>query len=193
MAMDLEGGWACRGGLGSTHGLRKSLNGGCRQHNRCLENGVGPWRSAWERKKGYETYWHEIQESISHNFSPQKVIQQIKFISDDETELFFKAADVTVLPYTEIFQSGILFLAYSFGLPVIATDVGSFRQDVVEGRTGFICKPKAAEHLAAVLETYFESDLFKHLADIRDHVNRQNSWQSVANITSHVYALLGAK
>ena len=38
-----------------------------------------------------------------------------------------------MLPYTHIFQSGVLFLGYSFGLPVIASDVGSLREDVIEG------------------------------------------------------------
>ena len=64
------------------------------------------------------------------------MILRIQFIPDEEMELYFKAADVLVLPYKEIFQSGVLFLAYSFGLPVIATDVGSFREDIVEGQDG---------------------------------------------------------
>jgi glycosyltransferase involved in cell wall biosynthesis len=32
----------------------------------------------------------------------------------------------------------VLFFGYSFGLPVIVADVGSLREDVAEGRTGFI-------------------------------------------------------
>ena len=47
-----------------------------------------------------------------------------EFIPDDETEIYFKAADVLVLPYRDIYQSGVLFLGHSFGLPVLAADVG---------------------------------------------------------------------
>jgi glycosyltransferase involved in cell wall biosynthesis len=36
--------------------------------------------------------------------------------------LYFKASDVLTLPYTSLSQSGVLLLAYSFGLPVIAAD-----------------------------------------------------------------------
>ena len=58
---------------------------------------------------------------------------RIESVPDAETELYFKAADVLALPYTHVFQSGVLFLGYNFGLPVIASDVASLREDVVEG------------------------------------------------------------
>src|SRR5438094_6340159 len=76
-------------------------------------------------KKGCETYLHEIQETISRGMSRGRVLQKIAYSSAEETEVYFKAADVFVLPYTNIFQSGVLFLGYSFGLPVVAADVGS--------------------------------------------------------------------
>ncbi len=78
-------------------------------------------------------------------------------------EFYLKGADVMVLPYKDIFQSGVLFLAYSFGLPVVATDVGSFREEIVEGQTGFVCNPCDSSDLAMALQTYFKSDLFKNL------------------------------
>ena len=51
------------------------------------------------------------------------MIQRIEYIPDEETEVYFKAADVLILPYVHVFQSGVLFLGYSFGLPAIAADV----------------------------------------------------------------------
>jgi glycosyltransferase involved in cell wall biosynthesis len=96
-----------------------------------------------------------------------------------------------VLPYTQVFQSGVLFLAYSFGLPVVASDVGSFREDIVEGETGFVCKSCDANELAKTLEQYFESDLFRNLDSrrqkIRDYASRRNSWQVVGEATRDVY------
>jgi len=113
-------------------------------------------------------------------------------------ELYFKAADVLVLPYKEIFQSGVLFLAYSFGLPVIATDVGSFREDIVEGYTGFLCKPSDPIDMARAIEAYFASDLFKDLKvrrqELKDYVNANHSWRAVAELTREAYAqILGRK
>jgi glycosyltransferase involved in cell wall biosynthesis len=104
---------------------------------------------------------------------------------------------VVALPYKHIFQSGVLFMAYSFGLPVIATDVGSLREDVAEGQTGFLCSPGDPDALAEAIEKYFESPLFRSLGDkredIRDYARRRNSGDLVGDITRGVYAgLLGA-
>jgi len=151
---------------------------------------------AGQRIRQFERHWADIQQTIRHFRNPELITLKIEFVPDDETELYFKAADVLVLPYTEIFQSGVLFLGYSFGLPVIATAVGSFREDIIEGQTGFLCRPRDPVDLARTLEAYFESDLFRSLNSrrkkIQDYVNARHSWDVVAEMTRNVYAgLLG--
>ena len=142
--------------------------------------------------KGTENYWAEIQQAIRSLPVQGRVIVKSEFIQDEETELYFKASDVLALPYTEIFQSGILSLGYSFGLPVIATDVGSFREDVIEGTTGFVCSPRDPVDMSDAIETYFQSELFKNLnrrrQEIKDYAEEHYSWQSVAGLTCNVYA-----
>src|SRR6185436_14841474 len=122
----------------------------------------------------------------------ERTVLRMEFIPDEEMELYLKAADVTVLPYTRIFQSGVLFLAYSFGLPVIASDVGSLREDVVEGETGFICKPEDSLDLAKTIERYFSSNLYRDLdrrrGHIREYVRERHSWDTVGERTRSVYA-----
>ncbi len=149
---------------------------------------------AGEPKKESVRYWREIQQTIQRERTGEQVVQEIRFIADQETEVYFKAADVLVLPYALVFQSGVLFLAYNFGLPVIATDVGSLRDDIVEGDTGYMCRPCDATDLARVIETYFESDLFKTLDHRRDRIRAfaraRNSWDLVSDKTCSVYAQL---
>src|SRR2546422_1916718 len=145
-------------------------------------------------KKGCEKYWEEIQRSISRGVNRARIIQKIHYIPDEETELYFKAADVLALPYRHIYQSGVLFLGYSFGLPVIAADVGTLREDVIEGRTGFLCKPEDPVDLARAIETYFASDLFQSLhtrrKEIRQYAHERHSWDVVGHMTRNVYAEL---
>lgn len=149
---------------------------------------------AGESKKGAEKYFDEIQQVIMRHPHRDQIIQRIQFIPDAETELYFKAADVLVLPYKEIFQSGVLFLGYTFGLPVVAADVGSFREEIVEGRTGFLCRPNDPADLARAIKVYFESDLFRELSrrrqEIKDYAEAHHSWDAVAEQTREVYAAL---
>jgi glycosyltransferase involved in cell wall biosynthesis len=146
---------------------------------------------AGEPKKGSEEYRDEIQQTVEKYFRPGQIILRIQFIPDNEIELYLKAADVLVLPYKEIFQSGVLFLAYSYGLPVVATDVGSFREEIVEGDTGFLCKPGDIVDLAGTLEKYFASGLYRDLLtrrpEIREYARRVHSWDAVAELTRKAY------
>jgi D-inositol-3-phosphate glycosyltransferase len=139
-----------------------------------------------------KAYVDEIQETVSRQFARGRVILRPEFIPDDKMEMYFKGADVLVLPYKEIFQSGVLLLAYTFGLPVIATDVGSFREDIVDGRTGYLCKPGDPVDMARAIETYFASDLFRELGVRRDqlksYAHANYSWQAAAELTRKAYS-----
>jgi glycosyltransferase involved in cell wall biosynthesis len=122
------------------------------------------------------------------------VLQKFQYIPDEETELYFKGADVLALPYTHVFQSGVLFLGYSFGLPMVGAEVGSIREEVIEGCTGFLCAPCDSNDLARAIEKYFESDLFRNLDSrrqvIRDYANAKHSWDIVGETTRDVYKQL---
>src|SRR5215831_19372659 len=63
-------------------------------------------------------------------------------------------------------------LGQSFGLPVLAADVGCLKDDVVEGKTGFVFKPGDPVDMAKAIERYFASELFRDLdsrrMEIRD-------------------------
>lgn len=149
---------------------------------------------AGKPKAGCEKYLEEIRLMIDRDIKPGLVIQKINFIPDEETEIYFKAADVLVIPYTEVFQSGVIFLGYSFGLPVVASDVGSLRDEVIEGKTGFLCKPNDPADLACALERYFNSELSKslptHRQQIKDVANARHSWVAVARMTEEIYTAL---
>jgi len=148
-------------------------------------------------KPGYVSYWNAVEREISRAGLENCIIQHIRFIPETEVEVYFKAADVAVIPYVEIFQSGVPFLAYSFGLPVIATDVGSLRQDIVEGRTGFICRAKDSSDLANMIYQYFDSELFRDLEirreEIKRYANERYAWEKVAEITQKVYEKLSGE
>lgn len=143
------------------------------------------------RPKGPKTYWASIREGIREDLQAGRVLLKPEYIPDEDTEVYFKAADVLVLPYRHIYQSGVLFLAYSFGLPALVSDVGSLRDEIVEGSTGFVFKPEDSADLAKAIETYFASDLYKNLNGrrkrIQDYAKRKHDWSIVGDATIAVY------
>ena len=146
---------------------------------------------AGEPMPGYKEYMNMILRMINEGGNRDQIIQKLEFITDEASELYFKAADVLVLPYKDIFQSGVLFLGYSFGLPAIAADVGSFKEDIVPGETGFLYSPADSTSLADTIEEFFSSDMYKnldrHRLAIRKHADERHSWNTVGELTHGVY------
>jgi D-inositol-3-phosphate glycosyltransferase len=149
---------------------------------------------AGEPKKEHRSYWQDIEQRIRQGLLNDHTLQHIRFIPDSDAEIYFKAADVTILPYRNIYQSGVLFLAYNFGLPVIATDVGSFREEIVTGETGFLARSNEPDDLAQMIEAYFKSDLYQGLSaarpKIQQYARERYSWDRVAEITQRIYSRL---
>lgn len=171
-----------------------------------LEYLIAALRQVLERRHNYRLviagnpdrcaeYWKALREEIGEFVERGQVLLKATFIPDDETEVYFKAADVLVLPYKDIYQSGVLFLGHSFGLPVIAADVGSLKDEVIEGKTGFTFRPEDPVHLAETIERYFVSDLHMDLnnrrREIKDFSAERHSWEVVARTTVSVYTRLG--
>jgi glycosyltransferase involved in cell wall biosynthesis len=75
-----------------------------------------------------------------------------RFIPDEEAVDLFTRADVVALPYIEASQSGVIAMALALAKPVIASDVGDFR-DMVTGRApfGLIVPPREPDALAAAI------------------------------------------
>ena len=145
-------------------------------------------------KKGNDEYWNNLKKLMADHCRNGNVLTRIDFIPDEEVEWYFKAADALVLAYRFIYQSGPLFLAYNFGLPVIATDVGSFKEDILEGKTGYIARPDDSVALSETITAYFQSDLFVRLDEnrerIREYARKKYSWDVVGEKTINIYQRL---
>jgi glycosyltransferase involved in cell wall biosynthesis len=60
--------------------------------------------------------------------APPNVRLVPRFVADAELPAYFARADLVVLPYREIEQSGVLFTALAFGKPLLVSDVGGFAE-----------------------------------------------------------------
>jgi glycosyltransferase involved in cell wall biosynthesis len=74
-----------------------------------------------------------------------------RFVSDPELAALFRRADLVVLPYREIDQSGVLFTALAFGKPLLLSAVGGFPEIAERGAAELVAPgDRAALHLALV-------------------------------------------
>jgi glycosyltransferase involved in cell wall biosynthesis len=146
------------------------------------------------KPKRQSDYVLKLKRQVRKSLPEKNVMLRLQFIPDHEVETYFSASDCVVLPYKRIFQSGVLFLAYRFGVPIIATDVGSFAEDVVDRVTGFICKPNDAEDMAAQVRKYFDSTLFHQREETRAFIielaEKKYSWTNIGRQTYEVYSNL---
>jgi glycosyltransferase involved in cell wall biosynthesis len=147
---------------------------------------------AGEPMKGFESYMDNVRRAIAEGVGSDRILCRLEFVPDPETEVYFKAADVLVLPYRNIFESGVLFLAYRFGLPVIASDVGSFREELTNCGAGLLFESGNPAALADTLDAFFKSEFYKdaarHRRRIQEYSSARHSWQTVGQITERVYS-----
>lgn len=143
---------------------------------------------------GCNGYWRDVEGLITELRLDTHVRKEIRYIPDRDVGLFFRAADVLVLPYRMVYQSGVVALSYALGVPVIAADVESLRDDVVEGETGLVFKVGDVADLAKKIQEYFASELFRDLETrerrIREYGAERFSWTTNAERTCSVYGRL---
>src|SRR4051795_13566771 len=74
-----------------------------------------------------------------------------RFVTDDEIPAYFQRADVVVLPYREIDQSGVLYTALAFGKPLVLSSVGGFTDVGERHGAARLVAPGDAGELAGAL------------------------------------------
>jgi glycosyltransferase involved in cell wall biosynthesis len=111
-----------------------------------------------------------------------------RFIGDGELPAYFRRADLVVLPYREIDQSGVLFTALAFGKPLLLSDVGGFPEIGATGaaRTFRVGDPDALR--GALRELLDDPDARRELAArARELADGEYSWSTIARHTLKLY------
>lgn len=87
-----------------------------------------------------------IADILNNCENDDRIKNILKFIPDDDIQIYMNAADIVILPYKNILTSGTVILAMSFGKPIIAPNIrciadtldnkGSFLYTVTENNFG---------------------------------------------------------
>ena len=117
----------------------------------------------------------------------------LRYIRDEEVEYCFRASNVTVIPYKEASQSGVMLMSYAYGVPVIAPALGGFSEDIISGKTGYLFEPNNPKSLADVLIKFKSQWAFENTSslDIKNFAISNYSWDKTCNeIANHYRHLL---
>jgi beta-1,4-mannosyltransferase len=127
---------------------------------------------------------HELAELAIHD---SRIQLHLRRIPDDEVQDFFAAADLAVLPFREILNSGSAVLALSFDRPVLVPALGSMPElqtrvggDWVRTYTGELDAPELAAAIAWARNSQRPAN-----PDLSDF-----DWGSIARDTVAVYKQL---
>jgi glycosyltransferase involved in cell wall biosynthesis len=118
-----------------------------------------------------------------------------RFVTDPEIPAFMRRADVVVLPYRNIEQSGVLYTGLAFGRPLVLSAVGGFPEIAEQGAARLV-PPEDPEALAEALrELLADRSARDALADAATKAAATTySWERIGEATMALYGdLLGPR
>ncbi len=128
--------------------------------------GVDVLAEAWGRVKSSDTrlvvagwcpdatYASKVRSAMAASPRADSMEWREGFVPNEEVGLWLKACDVVVMPYRNIYQSGVVFLCLRFGMPIVATNVGSLA-DYIDADSGVIANSNDPAGIAEALDRFF--------------------------------------
>ena len=118
-----------------------------------------------------------------------------RFVPDREVPVYFRRADLVVLPYRAIEHSGVLFTALAFGSPLVLSAVGGFVEIASEHGAARLVEPGDVASLRSVIVELLADDSARgQLAEAaRAAASGPFSWKRAAELTEALYRTLAER
>jgi glycosyltransferase involved in cell wall biosynthesis len=111
--------------------------------------------------------WNKYERLIKY---PEIFELRIEAIPNEEIPRIFNESHYFVMPYQGLAQSATMTIAFNYGLPIIASDIDSLREIIVDGKNGFLFKNGSVESLAALIASLLDTDE-KQYNDLKENVS----------------------
>lgn len=125
------------------------------------------------------------------NFKEIKSYEFInRFISNEEIVNLIESCSMVVLPYTSASQSGVPMTVYSFGKPVVASNIAGFKEVIDNMKTGILVDDLTGKAFASSIEILLANeDIIK---DMEHNIKLKYSegdfsWSAIAGQTLRFY------
>lgn len=106
-----------------------------------------------------------------------------RYVGMEELASLLQDCAISVCPYTDATQSGVIMTSYSLCKPVVATNVGGLGEMVEDGKTGVLVPPKDTDALADAITSLLKNDVLRE--DMEKHIREdyfigEKSWKVIA-------------
>jgi glycosyltransferase involved in cell wall biosynthesis len=126
---------------------------------------------------------------INEISADDSIVFHAGFIPSEKVAAYFVACDAVILPYKEIDHSGLVHLAYSFGRPLIATNVGDFSEVIEDGRSGYLLPENSAQCLSeTIMGAFANGSRLQNMGKYARKLSESKySWLEIARKTKDLY------
>jgi len=116
-------------------------------------------------------------------------VAHIRYIEDNEVAAYYAAADLVVLPYRRIYQSGVILMAMSYGKPVLASDLDGMKEVVDDEVTGYLFRSEDAGDLAIRIRAVLSdrAGMQRVAAQGLALMQAQYGWEDIGRLTAECY------
>ena len=122
-------------------------------------------------------------------------VAHVRYIADDEVAAYYAAADLVVLPYRRIYQSGVILMAMSYGKPVLAADLDGMTEVIDDGVTGYLFRTGDSADLAQRLQAALAdpATMQRVAAKGLKLMRTGYSWEHIGRLTGSCYRMALAR
>jgi Glycosyltransferase len=137
--------------------------------------------------------WNQYKDIISEeSLDEAKLKLDIRFVPDELVGYYYSACDIAVLPYLDVYQSGVIQLTYAYSKPAIASAISPFMEIVQDGKNGFVFQTGNVEELEnTILKSANISN--EKLYDMgtagKQLIAEKYSWTDIAAKITNLYKL----
>ena len=141
-----------------------------------VDSGIDLIIAGRERDVSYKEY----QSMINKLNLTNRIHSFIRYFSNSERNLLFSLSDLIVLPYRKIFQSGVLLMAMSRGLPVIVSDIPG-NTEIISGNNGILFSAGDAGELANKINLLAGDDHLRNSIseNALSYVRKYHNWNQI--------------
>lgn len=138
--------------------------------------------------KVWKDSFEDYQELIKSKNISDVVIPHIRYIKDEDVDFYYSAADVVVLPYKKIYQSGVLLMAMSYGCITVSSRLPAMAEVVDENQNGFLFETDNPQDLAEQIVVALGSGTAEKISQrARTTMIDKHDWTRVASLHIKVF------